>query len=235
MACWAWIVPMSLDMYGGMSGSAAWMMTDKWDAMHLLLLCAMWVVMMVGMMLPSAAFAILGLATVESPHVDSKYVPRTGFTFMAGYLSIWVGFSVLAFFLQWILDSTKILSPMMEIRSARLNLTLLAVASAYQFTPLKRACLRSCRCLTATVSYSGYRGGVQNGLGCMGCCWALMLLLFVGGVMNLWWISGLTLFVFAEKFSRLGWQRVCLTALPAVVSGLWVASTLAGQTKAFEY
>jgi len=92
MACWAWIVPMSLDMYGGMSGSAAWMMTDKWDAMHLLLLCAMWVVMMVGMMLPSAAFAILGLATVESPHVDSKYVPRTGFTFMAGYLSIWVGF-----------------------------------------------------------------------------------------------------------------------------------------------
>jgi predicted metal-binding membrane protein len=228
IACWAWIVPMALDMYGGMSGSSAWMMTNIWDPVHLLLLCAMWVVMMIGMMLPSAAPAVLDLPLFGRLDAKRKYDPRKGFAFMAGYVAIWVGFSLLAFLIQRLLDSSQILSPMMEIRSTRLSIALLAVASAYQFTPLKRASLRSCRCLTATESKSGFGGGIENGLGCLGCCWALMLLLFVGGVMNLWWISGLALFVLAEKLSSLGWQRVCLTALPTVASGLWIVSTLSG-------
>jgi predicted metal-binding membrane protein len=229
IACWAWIVPMALDMYGEMSGSSAWMMTDNWDPVHLLLLCAMWIVMMIGMMLPSAAPAVLDLATSESLDFDRNYAPRAGFAFMAGYVAIWVGFSVFAFLIQRILDATKILSPIMEIRSGGLNMALLAVASAYQFTPLKRSCLRSCRCLTATSSNSGIRGGVRNGLSCLGCCWALMLLLFVGGVMNLWWIFGLSIFVIVEKMVGAGWQRTCMTALPTVGSGLWLLSTLAGK------
>ncbi len=229
IACWAWIVPMALDMQGCMSGSSAWMMTDNWDSEHLLLLCAMWIVMMIGMMLPSAALAVLDLAHSETPEISRNYAPRTGLAFMAGYIAVWSAFSVLAFFIQWCLNSAKILTPMMEIRSAHLNMILLAVAGVYQFTQLKRACLRSCRCLTANSSHSGFQGGLRNGLNCLGCCWALMLLLFVGGVMNLWWICGLSIFVLIEKLANPGWQRTNLIALPAVGSGIWIISALAGK------
>jgi predicted metal-binding membrane protein len=221
MACWAWIVPMALDMQGSMSGSSAWMMTERWDSVHLLLLCAMWIVMMIGMMLPSAAPAVLDLAPSGAPGIDGDYAPRTGFAFMAGYVAVWSGFSLLAFLIQRLLDSAGILSPMMEIRSLRLDILLLAVAGAYQFTPLKRACLNSCRCLTANVSHSGFQGGLRNGLSCVGCCWALMLLLFVGGVMNLGWIIGLSIFVLIEKLARPGWKRTCMIVLPAVCAGIW--------------
>jgi predicted metal-binding membrane protein len=222
IACWAWITPMALDMQGSMSGSSEWMMTDKWDSVHLLLLCAMWIVMMIGMMLPSAAIAVLDLAPSGTPDIDRNYLPRTGLAFMAGYVAVWSGFSVLAFLVQRFLDSAKILSPMMEIQNVRLNMALVAAAGAYQFTPLKRACLRSCRCLAVNVSQSGFHGGVRNGFSCLGCCWALMLLLFVGGVMNLWWILGISIFVLVEKMAGSGWQRSCVTALPTVGAGYWI-------------
>jgi predicted metal-binding membrane protein len=224
IACWAWIVPMALDMQGNMSGSSAWMMTNNWDSVHRLLLCSMWIVMMIGMMLPSAAIAVLGSVPSKTAEIGRNYAHRTGLAFMAGYIAVWSAFSVLAFFIQRYLDSAKILTPMMEIRSDPLNMILLAVTGVYQFTPLKRACLRSCQCLTANSSHSGFRGGLRNGINCLGCCWALMLLLFVGGVMNLWWIVGLTIFVFFEKMASPGWQRICIIALPAVGSGAWIIS-----------
>lgn len=219
---------MAHDMQGSMSGSSAWMMTAKWDSEHLFLLCAMWTVMMIGMMLPSVTPAVLDLVRLEDSHADGKYAARTGFAFMAGYIVAWSGFSVLLFLIHRFLDATKILSPMMEIRSTRLSIVLLAAASAYQFTPLKRACLKSCRCLTANSSDPGFQAGLQNGLHCLGCCWALMLLLFVGGVMNLWWIVGLSAFVFFEKMAGPGWQRACAVVLPAVGSGVRIVSMLVG-------
>src|ERR1035437_10268509 len=117
IACWAWIVPMALDMQGNMSGSSAWMMTNNWDSVHLLLLCEMWIVMMIGMMLPSAAPAVLDLANLQVTEGDENYVPRNAFAFMAGYLAVWVGFSLLAVVLNRLFDSLHVLSPMMEIRS----------------------------------------------------------------------------------------------------------------------
>jgi predicted metal-binding membrane protein len=229
IVCWVWIVPMALDMQGSMSGAAAWMMTGVWDPGHLLLLCAMWIVMMTGMMLPSAVPAVLDLVNFERPDSDKTYSARTGLAFMTGYIGVWFGFSLLAFLIHRFLDSAMILSPMMEIRNARLSMTLLAMAGAYQLTPLKRACLRSCRCRGVTSSPSGFQGGVRNGLNCLGCCWALMLLLFVGGVMNLWLNLGLTMFVLLEKIARPGWPRICVIALPAVGSGFWITSTLLGK------
>jgi predicted metal-binding membrane protein len=204
IVCWTWIVPMALDMQGNMSGASAWMMTGTWDSPHLLLLCAMWIVMMTGMMLPSATPAVLDMANFKRPDTERKYSARTALAFMTGYIAVWFGFSLLAFLVHRFLDSAKVLSPMMEIRNARLSMTLLAIAGAYQLTPMKRACLKSCRCLTVTRSHSGFQDGMRNGLCCLGCCWALMLLLFVGGVMNLWWNLGLTLFVLIEKIAGPG-------------------------------
>jgi predicted metal-binding membrane protein len=200
---------MALDMQGSMSGASAWMMTGSWDSPHLLLLCAMWIVMMTGMMLPSATPAVLDLANLKRPDTERKYSARTALAFMTGYIAVWFGFSLLAFQIHRFLDSAKVLSPMMEIRNPRLSMMLLAIAGAYQLTPMKRACLKSCRCLTVTRSHSGFQSGMRNGLCCLGCCWALMLLLFVGGVMNLWWNLGLTMFVLMEKIAGPGgdhWQ-----------------------------
>src|ERR1035441_3393934 len=96
IACWAWIVPMALDMQGNMSGSSAWMMTNNWDSVHRLLLCSMWIVMMIGMMLPSAAIAVLGSVPSKTAEIGRNYAHRTGLAFMAGYIAVWSAFSVLA-------------------------------------------------------------------------------------------------------------------------------------------
>jgi len=197
LVCWAWIVVMARDMYGPMTGASAWMMTPVWDAPHLLLLWAMWAVMMTGMMLPSAApMILLG---------DSGGRPL----FLAlGYLAVWVAFSVGATSLQWLLQKLLVLTPMMEVATPQLGAILLALAGVYQWTPLKRACLTRCQSPMAFVTRrwrSGRRGafrmGAEHGVYCVGCCWALMLLLFAGGVMNLAVIAALTAFVAFEKLA----------------------------------
>ena len=126
--------------------------------------------MMIGMMLPSAAPAVLDLANLQVTEGDENYVPRNAFAFMAGYLAVWVRFSLLAVVLNRLFDSLHVLSPMMEIRSLPLSLLLLATAGAYQFTPLKRVSLKACRCLTVGTFHSGFRSGLRNGIGCLGCC-----------------------------------------------------------------
>ena len=222
--CWAWIVPMSLDMAGRMAGAAAWMMTGTWDAPHMLLLFAMWVVMMTGMMLPSAAPAALQVVRGRRPDAADGSAVRDALAFAGGYVAVWAGFSLLATVAQRVLDHAQILSPMMEIQDARWSTVFLVVAGVYQFTPFKRARLQSCRCASGMLSGAGFRRGVRNGVNGLGCCWALMLLLFVGGVMNLWWNLGLTLFVFLEKIVRPGWPRACVISLPVIAAGLWLAA-----------
>jgi predicted metal-binding membrane protein len=225
---WAWIVPMAIDMYGPMTGASAWMMTDDWDLAHLLLLFAMWVVMMAGMMLPSAAPMLLFYArAVHSRAAASPQSPSLVYAFAAGYLAVWTAFSLAATVLQRVLAEALILSPMMEIDSLPVVAALLVTAGVYQFTPLKTACLTACRTpLSFVVRHwrPGRRGafamGWRHGLYCLGCCWALMLLLFAGGVMNLAVIGVLAVVVLLEKVALFGRWTAWIVGVALVGGGV---------------
>jgi predicted metal-binding membrane protein len=165
---------------------------------------AMWWVMMLGMMLPSAAPMILMFEAVQRRQRERPYVPTA--MFVAGYLIVWGGFSVAATAAQWGLQQGAFLSPMLGLASSTLGGLLFILAAIYQFTPLKHACLRQCRSPFAFVlnhwrdGWDGaLRMGAGHGLYCLGCCWVLMALLFAVGVMNLLWVAAIAAFVFAEK------------------------------------
>jgi predicted metal-binding membrane protein len=226
--CWAWLVPMGRDMYGAMDGAAAWMMVERWDFLHLLLLFAMWAVMMAGMMLPSAAPALLIYAMVVRKSPDCARATAHVHAFAAGYLFVWTLFSLLATVLQRALASSLLLSPMMETQNRVLGGALLIAAGIFQLTPWKRTCLDACRSPAEFLTRhwragvgGGFYLGTLNGLYCLGCCWALMLLLFVGGVMNLWWIAALTVFVLIEKIAPLGAQGGRLSGVLIFGFGVW--------------
>ena len=228
-ACWWWIVPMARDMYGPMTGPSAWMMRTQWDAPHLLLLAAMWIVMMAGMMLPSAAPMLLLYAGAARGRVRGAHATFHVYAMAAGYVLVWVAFSVIATVLQRLLSSLLVLSPMMEVTSPLVSGGLLVLAGVYQLTPLKRTCLASC---SSPVDFlmrrwrdgtaGAFRLGVEHGLFCVGCCWALMLLLFAGGVMNLTVIAALTAFVLIEKLTPIGPRSVWLTGAALIVFGIWM-------------
>ena len=226
--CWVWIVPMGRVMYGSMTGPSAWMMTESWDSTHLVLLFGMWVAMMAGMMLPSAAPTLLLYAVVVRKGQDGARPGTCMYAFASGYLLVWTAFSLIATVLQRLLAHWTILSPMMEARSRVFGGALLIVAGVYQLTPYKRTCLESCRSPAAFIAQhwqrgtvGGFRLGVTHGLYCLGCCWALMLLLFAGGVMNLWCIGALTVFVLLEKLAPYGAQGGRLSGLLLLAFGLW--------------
>jgi len=227
-ASWAWIVVMARDMYGPMTGASSWMMTSSWDAPRLLLLWLMWAVMMTGMMVPSAAPAILLYGSAARRRYGPAATGRI-YAMAAGYLTVWVLFSVLATALQRALGGALLLSPMMELSSPKLGAALLLAAGVYQLTPLKQACLRACQSPLGFLMArwrDGWRGswrmGSGHGLYCLGCCWALMLLLFVGGVMNLAVIAALTLFVGLEKLGLLGRHGTHVSGLLLMAFGAWM-------------
>jgi predicted metal-binding membrane protein len=176
-------------------------------ARDLVLLLAMWWIMMIGMMLPSAAPMILTFAAIGNRRRSrgQPYVPTILFT--AGYLLAWGCFSVAATLAQWGLEQAALFSPMdMATTSPVLGGLLFIAAGLYQATPLKQACLRLCRSpFDFVVNHwrdgagGALRMGFAHGLYCLGCCWILMLLLFVGGVMNLVWVAVLTAVVLIEK------------------------------------
>jgi predicted metal-binding membrane protein len=218
LVCWAWIVAMARDMYGPMTGASAWMMTPAWDAPHLVLLWAMWAVMMTGMMLPSAAPAILLARGDGRPYVLAL-----------GYVTVWAAFSVGATALQWLLMRRLIVTPMMVTSSRGATAILLAAAGLYQWTPLKRACLATCQSPMAfmmrrwrTGLSGAFRMGMDHGVHCVGCCWVLMLLLFAGGVMNLTVIAALTAFVAFEKLAPAGAWTARVSGAALVALSVWV-------------
>jgi predicted metal-binding membrane protein len=196
----------------GMPGMAGMMMEPAiWTAGYAGLMFAMWWVMMAAMMLPSAAPILLLFARVNRAERagDRPYVP-TGI-FAAGYLAVWGGFSALATGLQWVFEQLGLLSPMMTTTSYWLGGAILIAAGVWQFTPLKRICLRHCRSpITFLVQgwrpgrLGAFRMGLEHGTYCLGCCWFLMGLVFFGGVMNLFWIAGLAIFVLLEKAIPMG-------------------------------
>ena len=228
LACsWTWIVAMARDMYGSMTGASAWMMTARWDAPHRLLLWAMWAVMMTAMMLPSAAPLILlyGAAARRSPQRTARHT----YVLAAGYLAAWTAFSLAATVLQLALASLLLVTPMMEAGSSRVSGTLLIAAGLYQWTPFKHACLRACQSPLGFLmahwrdGWSGaFRLGLAHGAYCVGCCWALMLLLFAGGVMNLLVIAALTAWVAVEKLAPFGRRATQVSGAAMIAAGAWL-------------
>ena len=192
LAAWTWIALMARDMYGTMLGPSAWMMTTEWDAAHVLMLWAMWAVMMTAMMLPTATPLIRLYAAAARGRPETGSSALRVYALASGYLSLWAAFSVVATALQRILASTSVLTPMMEPATPVAGAAVVAIAGVYQLTPLKRACLRACRSPLGFMvqrwrsgAAGAFRLGLDHGAYCLGCCWALMLILFAGGVMNL--------------------------------------------------
>jgi len=186
---------------------------------------AMWWVMMLGMMLPSAAPMILTFAALQrrKRERDQPYVPTA--MFVAGYLVVWGVFSLAATTAQWALQQGALLSPMLALTSPLAGGVLFILAGIYQLTPLKNACLRQCRSPFAFVlnhwrdgRYGALRIGASHGIYCLGCCWVLMALLFAVGVMNLIGVAAIAALVFVEKLLR---------------GGVWVGRVGGGAMAAF--
>lgn len=174
---------------------------------------AMWWVMMIAMMMPSAAPLVLLYGFVLRRHAapgQNAYLPSL--LLLSGYLVVWLAFSVAAAALQKALQPAGLLSEMMLwSKSAALSATVLATAGLYQLSTIKHACLAQCRSPVRYLTkywrpgrFGSFVLGVRHGAYCVGCCWMLMALLFVGGVMNLIWIAMLTLVVLVEKLSPPG-------------------------------
>jgi predicted metal-binding membrane protein len=183
----------------GMPIDASWTLVDVG------LTFAMWVVMMVGMMAGAALPVLLLFARARAGRGDHA-VRSTVFVFALGYLAVWVGFSACAALAQWWLHETAILSPAMAAASPRIAGAILVVAGAYQLTPLKSACLAHCRSPLGFLltnwrdgMFGAFHMGARHGVFCLGCCWALMCVLFAVGVMNLAWVLALSGLVLIEK------------------------------------
>jgi predicted metal-binding membrane protein len=177
-----------------------------WTATDLLLLFVMWTVMMVATMVPSAAPMVLLFAAIHRRRRQQQQPVVPVAVFLAGYLVVWATYSAAATLAQWGLHTAALLSASMETTSAVLGGVLLIGAGLFQWTPLKRVCLTNCRSpfsFVMTKWREGSRGafvmGMDHGLYCVGCCWMLMALLFVAGVMNLVWVAALAIAVLVEK------------------------------------
>jgi predicted metal-binding membrane protein len=188
-------------------------MTSAWTATDFILLFLMWFIMMIAMMMPSVAPLILIFAMVNRKRKDQQNpFVSTGYL-VAGYFFIWAAFSLLATFLQWLLQHVSLLAPEMRITSNILGGSILILAGLFQFTPLKKTCLSYCRTPVDFIHRNWKEGkagairmGIENGIYCVGCCWILMALLFVSGIMNLVWVALIALFVLMERV--LGQTRV---------------------------
>lgn len=219
---WAYLIYLAWRM-GQMNMDMAMPQMQVWGVVDLLLLFVMWVVMMVAMMVPSATPLVLLFAAVNRKRQErADPVVPTGI-FLLGYLLAWTGYSVLATLAQWGLHAAALLSPSMASSSPVLGGSLLIVAGVFQWTPLKQACLRHCRSPLGFLTSAwreGTKGALMMGLShggyCLGCCWILMALLFVAGVMNLLWVAAITAFVLLEKVLPRG-ARVGLVAGGALV------------------
>lgn len=185
----------------------------------------MWSVMMVAMMLPGAVPSLLAMAALAQRR------PETGvmlpYLFAAGYLLAWTGYAFAAAGAQHGLDAFALLSAGSRVDASVLAGGLLMAAGAFQLTPLKDVCLRYCRSpfgLLAAGPPEGIRAtvalGLRQGLYCIGCCWALMGLMFVFGVMNLAWMALLTVLILAEKLAGGRWHLVRGVGIALVIGGV---------------
>jgi predicted metal-binding membrane protein len=205
LLCWAY-----LGWFAAVPGHSMAPMAPAiahWSAADFLVTLLMWWVMMVGMMTPAAAPMILIYARVARQARDRGTPFAPAGWFALGYFLAWLGFAIAATALQWGLERALLLAPTTASVTPRIGGALLIAAGLYQWTPLKHACLAYCQSPMRFIQRHGFRGerggaarlGLRHGAFCIGCCWALMILLFVGGVMNLLWIAAIAALVLAEK------------------------------------
>jgi predicted metal-binding membrane protein len=204
--------------------------SSPWQPIEFAYVFAMWVVMMIGMMTPSAAPIILIYARVGRQVVENRPFASTAW-FAGGYLLAWIAFSLAATSAQWALERAALLTPMMASASQIFGGVLLILAGLYQWSPLKDVCLSQCQApLTFILSRGGFQGaatsslmlGFRHGIYCLGCCWALMALLFALGVMNPFWIAGLAILVLLEKVTPSGRVIARIVGIAFFAGGVWI-------------
>jgi len=228
---WAYVVYLAETGMGAGEMGMSMAMADmrSWSTADFGLMYVMWAVMMVAMMIPSAAPMLLMFAAVNRKRQERQapYVP-TGI-FLLGYLIVWAAFSLAATFGNWGLHQASLLSSMMGAStSGYLGGALLLLAGAFQWSPIKYSCLKKCHTPMGFLMTSwrdgrggALRMGLEHGAYCLGCCWAVMLLLFVLGVMNLVWIAALAAFVLAEKVAPKDEWVSRITGIVMAGWGVW--------------
>jgi predicted metal-binding membrane protein len=231
IAAWAYLLlgaGIEMEMMD-MGGGQLMAMAPEWTPGYAALIFVMWVVMMAAMMLPSAAPTILLVGALFLNRGGA--VPATPALFALGYLLVWSGFSLVAALLQWGLSAAGLLSETMALGNAIAAGAVLVAAGVYQWTPLKDTCLRHCRSPAEFLVRHWRRGalgavrtGIRHGLFCLGCCWVLMALLFVGGLMNLAWVGAISLLVLIEKTMPWGGR---MSRVAGAVLAVWGAASLA--------
>jgi len=230
LASWAYLwlgagVEMEMKDLGSVQMMAV---PPEWSPPYAVLIFVMWMAMMAAMMLPGVTPTVLLVVSLAPGRLaNSAHVPATATLFASGYLLVWCAFSLAATLLQWRLDAAGLLSETMALGNVILASTVLIAAGVYQWTPLKDACLRHCRFPANFLVRHWRRGalgaistGAQHGLFCLGCCWMLMALLFVGGLMNLAWIAAIALLVMLEKTIPWGGRMSRLTGALLVAWGV---------------
>jgi len=239
---WGYVLWLAADMdMGGMDMTGLRMIpagmglmapaNAPWGAIEFAFVFVMWAVMMVGMMAPSVAPMILVYARVgRQGRAEGKPLAATGW-FAAGYFLTWIGFSLAATLAQWMVERAALLDSRMASASNMLGGVVLIAAGIYQWTPLKDICLAQCQSpLQFLMRHGGFRGdwsgclllGFRHGAYCVGCCWVLMALLFVGGVMNVLWIALLALLVLLEKLTPFGRWVARSAGAACVAAGAWM-------------
>lgn len=234
------VVALSLAGVAGLAWFYLWRMAMPMAAMPamnpapLALTFVMWVVMMAGMMLPSAAPTVLLYGAMVRKHAERGTALPAVWVFVSGYLLVWAGFSLAAALLQAALEHAALLTPTMASASKWLNGMLLVAAGVYQLTPLKDLCLSKCRNPVQFFmthwrpgTAGALRMGITQGAYCVGCCWMLMLLLFAVGVMNLAWVALIAAFVLLEKLIPAGRLTARFAGGALIVLGLTILALAA--------
>lgn len=228
---WVYLIRLERQMtasmdHGVMMAEMGMAMDVSWSAADVALTFAMWAVMMVGMMAGSAAPVLLLFAATRTARHDPSASVAV-LLFGLGYVTVWTGFSAGAALVQWALHERAMLSPAMRVSSPLLGGAILIAAGAYQLTTFKVACLTRCRSPLGFLvtnwrdgAFGAFRMGVRHGAYCLGCCWALMSLLFVVGVMNLVWVAVLTAFVLVEKVGPAGAVVARVAGASMVLAGI---------------
>jgi len=234
---WTYLIHLDGQMTASMQTDAvmakmAKAMDARWRASDVVFAFAMWAVMMVGMMVPAAAPALLLFAGMQARRADRR-APLVILLFGFGYFTVWFGFSAGAALAQWALHELALLTTTMTASSPWLGGAMLIAAGAYQLTPAKRTCLMHCQSpLGFLVSnwrdgtLGAFQMGLRHGAFCLGCCWALMGVLFAVGVMNLAWVAALSAFILLEKTSGRGAGMAVarIGGLAMIASGILVAA-----------
>ncbi|MEJ2531330.1 MAG: DUF2182 domain-containing protein [Halioglobus sp.] len=224
---WLYLLYLDANMQGGMATEMGGMVMPRpWTWLDAWLMFLMWAVMMVAMMLPGASPMILLYQRIAYQKMRRPQLSVA--LFVTGYLLVWTAFSAAATGAQWALREIGLVNDMMVSSSALLSGTLLVTAGAYQLSPWKQTCLKHCQAPFAFIMQhwrSGQKGalvmGLHHGAYCLGCCWLVMALLFVGGVMNLLWIALLALIVLMEKILPGIWPARVL-GVTLIVAGTWL-------------